>query len=151
MKNTTTNHHHHHNNNTMNTINININTAGTQEFMFNGKKITVTVKEPVIKTGDTLYTVNNNRIKVLHVISKEDAIRIRPDISRFGKLEHYTIDHNGNVQGHNSHIEEYVAAKKCYFKTKEEAIKKITDTLNKSLNNNTRYINHYMNRHNISQ
>jgi hypothetical protein len=133
-------------------ININISTNGTQTFSINGKKVTVVIKEPTFTKGTVMYTVNNNRIKVNEVITREEANKITNNrfVNRcFDNNRVFMVDHNNNVSVYEeSNLERYVNRKQGFFKSYDEAVNKILNSLSNSNQRNIRSLNYYKQRRN---
>lgn len=138
-----------------NIININISDNGTQVFTINGKKITVEIKEPTLKVGMILYSTNNNRIKVNEVINREEANKIsnnRFSNRCFDNNRIFMIDHNNNVSVYEeSYLERCVNRKQGFFKSYDDAVNKIVNSLNTSKQRNIRSLNYYKQRLNINR
>lgn len=128
-------------------ININISTNGTQVFTINGKKVTVEIKEPTFNVGMILYTTNNNRIKVNEVITRDEANKLTNNrfVNRcFDNNRIFMVDHNNNVSVYEeSYVERCVNRKQGFFKSYDDAVNKILDSLKVSNQRNVRSLNYY--------
>lgn len=141
-----------HQTNTMKSTTINIDTtkSSVRTIELDGVTITVTVKQDFLKEGVDFYVVNNNRIKIYRVISKETYLnemnRRKMTVNSIHLNSNnlvYTQDHNGKF-GYSSrpHLEKSIESYSGYYKTSEEAVNHIHKNIERSLNRNLQSLKH---------